>query len=766
MRKTFEPLCGTVYAYATFGIGSQNPLPASEGGDRGTILITLMGAASESAELLPVVRFGLADGGRRDPGNTQLVPWVSDGRIGYFGDHGRPNTRYTMRIRIGIAESVMDVHVRAEGEEKWFPLAKGVATEYRVEEVCEARIDRAPDAEEVADFYIGNEVWPEGERVRPYRFAKPDRTVGPDGGFRFQSRRSFWTERDHVTVARTEAHWFGFPDLVQTRSGKLICTYTEGVGHGGGPRVLIRESGDLGRTWGEPREIGSGKCNTSRIQQLRDDTLLHIYDLYPGNPVLQTSTDDGATWTDRRELDPEKAGGRLCIVPSRVLEMEDGFWLLAGSTWFPPSNHECIEIYHSPDRGITWALWSAIEDYPPHSLSEPSLVALPDGRLVCYMREERGDGLPGCKAYSADEGRTWSELEELPFAVTGRTCAELLSDGRVLLTFRSGIGRPDLWAWVDDQSPCAGPKISGAHYDDSTSVGLLDDALHIDHDGRRGQSTIYYLRPPETLGAAIDLTAELRVIANGGCAATIGIPHAGKVRFFSDRVEMAHDPGIGFPIDATRFHVYRIHSRDGRLRILADDQLKLDTDRLCERRARSYYNLPWTNNERDCPQWLVDPGRDNRWWIYDVCLTFGNEVDSDAPMAPACAVPAWLDQKGQVLIEPTHFYTPQITPRSSGSSVWKRVECLVQEKDGAVCRTSWTASRDGFPDQYQLDHVLEVEATNWGTDQGYSGWAQLADGRILVLNYTDDTALVNQPAGYWGRSWIRGTWLTLRDLDV
>jgi sialidase-1 len=724
-----------------------------------------MGTASTSPGLSPVVCFGLADGGRRDLGNTQLVPWASNGQIGFWGDHGRPSTQYTMRLRIEIAENAMDVHVRAEGEEQWFPLAKAAATGSKVDAVCELLIDRHPDAAEVVGLHVGNEVWPEGERARPYRFAKPDHRVGPDGGFRFQRQRSFWTERDQVTVARTESQWLGFPDLVQTRSGKLICTYTEGVGHGGGPRILIQESHDLGRTWGEAREIGSGKCNTSRIQELRDGTLLHVYDLYPGRPVLQTSADDGITWKDLRELDPEKAGGRLCIVPSPMLEMDDGSWLLAGSTWFPPSNRECVEIYHSPDRGVTWTLWSVIEGYPPHSLSEPSLVALPDGRMVCYMREERTDGLPGCKAYSTDGGKTWSALEELPFAVVGRTCADLLSNGRVLLTFRSQYGRPALWAWVDDQRRYAGPRINGAHYEDSASVGLKEDGLHLDNDGGRGQCTIYYLRPPQGRGATIDLTVEFRVIANAGCAATIGIPYAGKLRLFPDRVELAHDPHVGFVLDASQFHVYRILSADGRLCIYVDGELKLDTDQTSERRPRSYYNLPWTNNERDCPQWLVEPGRDNRWWIYDVCLTFGNEVDPDAPMAPGCAGPTVIDPHGQVLIEPTSFMAAQVTPRVSGYSVWKRVECLIEEKSGEVHRTSWKAHRDGFPDQYQLDRAIEVEATNWGTDQGYSGWFKLSDGRILVLNYTDDTALVNQPAGYWGRSWIRGTFLSLVDLE-
>ena len=41
---------------------------------------------------------------------------------------------------------------------------------------------------------------------------------------------------------------------------------------------------------------------------------------------------------------------------------------------------------------------------------------------------------------------------------------------------------------------------------------------------------------------------------------------------------------------------------------------------------------------------LPSPGE----WIYDVCLTFGNEVDPEAPMAPAGACPMWIDQRGQV----------------------------------------------------------------------------------------------------------------------
>ena len=78
---------------------------------------------------------------------------------------------------------------------------------------------------------------------------------------------------------------------------------------------------------------------------------------------------------------------------------------------------------------------------------------------------------------------------------------------------------------------------------------------------------------------------------------------------------------------------------------------------------------------------------------------------------------------------------------------------------------SWSAARDGFPDQHQLDHIVEVEASVNGHEQGYSGWTQLDDGRIFVVHYTDDTAPASSSNPHmFGVPWIRGTFLELDDL--
>ena len=54
-----------------------------------------------------------------------------------------------------------------------------------------------------------------------------------------------------------------------------------------------------------------------------------------------------------------------------------------------------------------------------------------------------------------------------------------------------------------------------------------------------------------------------------------------------------------------------------------------------------------------------------------------------------------------------------------------------------------------------------------GGDQGYSGWVEVADGRIFVVNYTDDTVLNWASKGedrFEVPPWIRGTYLLPTDL--
>jgi hypothetical protein len=125
--------------------------------------------------------------------------------------------------------------------------------------------------------------------------------------------------------------------------------------------------------------------------------------------------------------------------------------------------------------------------------------------------------------------------------------------------------------------------------------------------------------------------------------------------------------------------------------------------------------------------------------------------------------------KGAALLDepstPLDVYPVNITPEVTGYSIWRRVEIVLDDPDTGRRVISWRAERDGFPDQYQLDHLIEIEASAAGQDQGYSGWTQLDDGRIFVVHYTDDGSSVSLPnPNNLGVPWIRGTFLSPGDL--
>ncbi|MFC1677040.1 hypothetical protein ACFL3G_08270, partial [Planctomycetota bacterium] len=126
---------------------------------------------------------------------------------------------------------------------------------------------------------------------------------------------------------------------------------------------------------------------------------------------------------------------------------------------------------------------------------------------------------------------------------------------------------------------------------------------------------------------------------------------------------------------------------------------------------------------------------------------------------------SWTTE-GDVLRSEPDVFLRHISPDTTGYSIWKRVEEVLDDPTTGHREYSWVASTDGFPDEHQMDHIIEIEASVNGHDQGYSGWIQLDDGRIFVVNYTDDTAAQSYPPPYvnLGIPWIRGTFLELSDL--
>lgn len=743
-ERRLREVKGRAYVYCTLNMYQTNPVPLQTSATAPGLQIVSFGYDG-NGEFIPAVRFGLQDGKGLAPELAQLVPWVFDGRLDYYGAFARPNVPYEFKIELDLERRRMTVQVGGRGDDNWFLLAEDVPFIKDVSTINVVRVEQHPGAQGVQDlvFQLGRSTDREVLRASP--LGKPKRVVRPNDGFTFQSMRSMWRQPGrHVTVSRDQNRWQGFPDVVHIGSGKLIAAYCDGRGHGGGGKSVIRVSKDHGKTWGSEKVMVPSRGSCERVQRLRDGSILYISGEKLPTVDFHQSTDDGETWKRVGGFDIRNFGLKIHYPLSHVLERSNGDWLVTGSDTYPISKEavdsknrfrirERMQVFRSKDKGKTWELLSLIDSYPSsgHAGSESSILELPSGKLVIYARESRNDGLPGFRVFSDDQGKTWSDPEDLPIQVMGRVKAGFLSDGRVLLTTRTGIGRSALWGWLEDPNAAPSFRINGAHFNDHFSKGLKHGALYIDNDGQCGQFTRYYLRPPAGPESHIELIAEVMVRENLGRAATISIPFAGRLRIFADRLDFVGSEVISVQIAPGRFHTYRILSRDGRMQLHVDGELKMETSKLDNRRV----NNDWSSV-------IASP----------LLFSFGNEPD---PIVYP------LESTAKTSIVPL-----QITAKVTGLSIWKSVEARVTDPNRPVHRTKWVAAYDRFPDQYQLDHVFEVDASVSGWDQGYSGWTELPDGRIFIVNYTDDTA-VAWPASGPSLSrcpWIRGTYVLSSEL--
>jgi hypothetical protein len=755
------PLAGEVYVYATFDALAENPTgyagaepkPAKQerteaawvmpesyppppkekpaGQPRGRQFLTL--GQRTGNEFQPAVRFGIHDGRSLPKQPGTMYTYLDDGRLQYYGLWARPNTAYDFKLKLNLSTQRMTVWMSGRGDDRWYLAAENVPLMKPVKSINEIRAVQYPAAPGIREVVVSATPWPAGEQIRPHPSAKANRVVATGQGFRFQPMRSTWGMPDkHVTICRKERLHYGFPDVARSRSGALLCVFSNQSHTGMQGEGSVCISRDGGRTWSEPVRFPGG----GRIQQLKDGPLLCesiVAGVIKGQRPWLGSTDDGKTWTQLFNLDRVKAGSAADESggpASHLVELADGSWLIEtsltpeGNKPFALTKGEQLEFFRSTDKGKTWKLLSKLQAFPPYSLCESSVVPLPDGRLVAYVREDRTDGFPAIKAFSSDAGKTW-KVHELPFAMTGRVCAHLLRDGRMMCTFRSCIGRSALWAWigqVDDTTPFLA---SGVHLKDSRTVGLKDGSLHIDNDGVSGQFTRYFLRPPDSPQSKIDVEAEVKVVSNGGMAATLAVPFVGNLRLYPDHIELAHQPAVRVDVTPGEFHTYRVVRDGGKAELHVDGQLKLKTDK---GDGALGPQQPWT------------PAKASAY-----PLAFGNE-------------PVGRTWFGITTVLPYH-----VSDGTTGYSLWRRVKYTFTDPVGGQFVGSWSADRDGFPDQYQLDHIVEVEATSAGHDQGYSGWLQFDDGRILVVNYTDDGAPSVQGDSF-GIPWIRGTWLDHNDL--
>ncbi|MGG1513827.1 sialidase family protein [Paenibacillus oryzisoli] len=260
------------------------------------------------------------------------------------------------------------------------------------------------------------------------------------------------------TISRDDTIYEAWPDVALTAQGKLICVFAECTHHNDRSytRIVYKESADRGRTWGPKISLTEGtkgrpSWNCPRISRLKDNRLVIAVDKIYGEreskgiTYLWFGDPEGTAWEG--PIETPVAG----IVPDKLCELPDGRWLLSAHDRSPV--HQCGEqrLWYSDNQGQTWTGPVTVASQAGLNLCETSIVPLPDGTLVAFLRENSGQGWDCFKAISHDRGESWEGPYRVPLPGCHRPVAGMLRSGHILLTYRFHQGGKGwLGAWTQN----------------------------------------------------------------------------------------------------------------------------------------------------------------------------------------------------------------------------------------------------------------------------------------------------------------------------
>ena len=263
---------------------------------------------------------------------------------------------------------------------------------------------------------------------------------------------------EKFAISRDDSTYECFPDVCLTASGRLVVTYRESDNHSAEEYTYLvwRTSDNGGETWSEKTyltrsEIDGGvlfKWNCPRVSQLSDGRILLICDGFdrrpgdsdsasPSTTWIWTSTDDGASFSDPVDT------GIPGIVPDQVVELASGRLLIATHqrlTERAPTVYQQM-VHYSDDGGESWIGPATVCCTHHYDACEASIVQMPGGELVCYMRDNSRTGRPGPKCISFNEGEDWLGPFDTPMNGCHRPVSGLTRSGNVMVLHRHQPGR-------------------------------------------------------------------------------------------------------------------------------------------------------------------------------------------------------------------------------------------------------------------------------------------------------------------------------------
>ena len=262
----------------------------------------------------------------------------------------------------------------------------------------------------------------------------------------------------------TSNQYFGQPDMIRTKSGRLITSFPQG--HGKGP-LIMKISDDDGATWTRKTDIpaswaGSQETPTLYVLNLADGTeRIMMITACPGWGTdsagnrygwnTSYSDDNGETWTEYRHWQSNRtydnANNDAIVAMASLVQLKDSDgndiqkWMGVYHNYAYVNFRTYLTFDENGDE--QWsesepylAQWRSIES--AYQMCEIGMFRSPDGKRIIGLARSQSHNNPATLIYSDDEGETWSKPMDLPGSLAGerhKIAYDPIS-GRLLVTFR------------------------------------------------------------------------------------------------------------------------------------------------------------------------------------------------------------------------------------------------------------------------------------------------------------------------------------------
>jgi Neuraminidase (sialidase) len=242
--------------------------------------------------------------------------------------------------------------------------------------------------------------------------------------------------------------------FITLKDERILFIYTHFTGGGGDhakAHLAGRYSNDGGKTWTANDELilaNEGGMNVMSVSLLRlqsgEIALFYVIknSLSDARARMRISTDEAKTWSEPILCIPDRTG-YFVLNNDRVIQLENGRLLIPVSLHQTPdtewSNTGRISTYYSDDNGQSWAPGAEVSNPDSVMLQEPGVVALKDGSIMMFMRNDSGVQY---LSYSRDNGVTWSPAarSEIKSPVSPASIERIPSSGDLLMAWNHNGG--------------------------------------------------------------------------------------------------------------------------------------------------------------------------------------------------------------------------------------------------------------------------------------------------------------------------------------